>query len=176
MPVVAEGYSPCPGVGNMQCIFLAVSTVSLYRMNSHYGKDWITCLFCELNSCQSTGTQEVMNKMQRKKGGWVYFLYCHKALNPASVLPLTVHVCMSPEVGRIFSSSLQKLMMFLPCDSSSVLCFSWKELQTPFTLIRVVWNHAAKQSSGLSLLRCMHGSYFCSIPRLCSQHQSYLVM
>lgn len=169
MPVVAKGDSACPGVGNI--VHIPYSTVSLCKMNSRYEKSWITRLFWEFNSCQSTGTQEVMNKMQRKKGGWVYFLYCHKALNPTSVLPLTVRVCMSPEVGRIFSSSLQKLMMFLPGDSSSVLCFSWKELQTPFTLILVLLNHAAKQSSGLALFRCVHGSYSCSVLRLCSQHQ-----
>lgn len=67
--MVAKGCSPCSGLGNMICIFLALPTVSLYKVSSLYGRDGITCLFCELNSCQSTGTQEVVNKMQRKKGG-----------------------------------------------------------------------------------------------------------
>lgn len=63
-----------------------------YKVNSCYEKDRVTPLSCGLNSCQSKGTQEVMNKVQRKRRGWVYFLYSHKPLNPTSVLPLTVCV------------------------------------------------------------------------------------
>lgn len=51
------------------------------------------------------------------------FLYFHKPLNPTSVLPLTVYVCRSLEVGRIVSSSLQKLMMLFLGDHSALLLF-----------------------------------------------------
>ena len=146
-------------------------------MNSHYEKDWVTLLSCGVNSCQSISTQEVMNKVQRKRGGWVYFLlFSQKPLNPTSLLPLTVHVCRSLEVGRIVSSSLQKLMMTFLGDCSALLLFTKGAPDTLRFNSSSIKSCSKTQSSGLALFRCMYGSFSCLILGLCSQHRCYFVM
>lgn len=110
--MVAKGYSASPGVGNMLCIFLTLSTVSLYKMNSHYEKDWITYLFYVLNSCQSTGTQEVMNKMQKKK----------RRLSLFSVLPhcFEPHFCTSPHCSCVHEPWGWEDFLFFPSEINDV--------------------------------------------------------
>lgn len=116
--MVAKGCSPCPGQGICSAYSLLYLLFVFIRW-THIMERMELLVFSVSSTLVSP--QVLKKSWIRCKGVWVYFLYCHKALNPTSVLPLTVHVCMSPEVGRIFSSSLQKLMMFLPGDSSAVL-------------------------------------------------------
>lgn len=138
---------PCSVYFHKITVILWFNHFISYKMNSRYEKDWVTLFSCGLNSCQPIDTQKVMNKVQRERGSWVYFLYFHKPLNTTSVLPLTIHVCRNLEVGRIVSSCLEKLMMLFFSDHSAGPCLSWKELWAPFTLTLVILNHASKHRS-----------------------------
>ena len=61
--------------------------------------------------------------------------------------------------------------------ATALCCFSWRELQTCFTLILVVLNQCSNtQSPGLALFRCMYGSFSCLILGLCSRRRCCFVM